>query len=127
MYFGIHGKAEPIRMLLHQAGVDYEDRRLERDEFAAMKESGELPAGQVPLYIEKSGRNINQANAILRFLGRQHGFYFGDDIDESFYVDWSLEASLDLWSTKAYRRWMAEDEDEEADAQAIAEFAKFNQ
>ena len=80
-----------------------------------MKESGELPAGQVPLYIEKSGRSINQANAILRFLGRHHGFYFGDDTDESFLVDWSLEASLDLWSTKAYRRWMAEDEDEEAD------------
>ena len=34
MYFAIHGKAEPIRMLLQQAKQTYHDIQLERDVFA---------------------------------------------------------------------------------------------
>ena len=49
---------------------------------------------------------MNQSNAILRLLGRQHGFYPNDNLDESYLIDWALETSLDLWATKAYTSWL---------------------
>ena len=56
IYFDIYGKAEPIRMLLSYAGVKFEDCQLSlanREEFAKMKANGELPGGQVPVYIDE--------------------------------------------------------------------------
>ena len=32
-YFDIYSRAEPIRMLLHHANIDYEDVRLKKDDF----------------------------------------------------------------------------------------------
>ena len=58
-YFDIHGKAEPMRMLLFKAGAQFTDHRLQREEFAAMKESGALPSGQVPLWTDAEGRVVN--------------------------------------------------------------------
>ena len=36
-YFDVYGAAEPIRMLLHKAGVQYEDNRLTRDQIGELK------------------------------------------------------------------------------------------
>jgi len=75
---------------------------------------------------------MNQANAILRLLGRQYKFYQTSaastpaSLKENYMVDWALETSLDLWSSKAYRRWFMSNEDKEADKLAIENFAKFN-
>ena len=69
-YFQVHGKNEPIVMLLHQAGVDYDFERISREQFHEMKASGALPAGQVPLWRGTDGALKNQSNAILRMLGR---------------------------------------------------------
>ena len=88
-------------MLLHKANVQFIDNQLTFEQFGELKASGALPSGQVPLF-EYQGRELNQSNAILRLLGRQHGFYPNDNIDESYLVDWALETSLDLWASKAY-------------------------
>jgi len=42
-YFGIYGKAEPIRVLLARAKVTFEDERLDKGTFGAKK------AGRVPI------------------------------------------------------------------------------
>ena len=57
-YFDLHGRAEPIRMLLNHAKVEFDDRRLSHEEFAQMRENGALPSGQVPLW-EDEGRQVN--------------------------------------------------------------------
>ena len=62
----------------------------------------------------------------MRKLGRQHGFYFADDEEESFLVDWLFETLADLNGTKAYRRYIADEENEEEDDKAVMDFAKFN-
>ena len=50
-YFAVHGKCEAIRMLLHKAGVQFEDVHISREQLAEMRESGALPAGgQVPIF-----------------------------------------------------------------------------
>ena len=124
-YFSLHAKGEPIRMLLHKAGVQFEDNRLTFEQFGELKTSGVLPNGQVPIF-EYQGRILTQSNAILRLLGRQHGFYLEDDSEESFLIDWALETSLDLWASKAPTHWYFEKTEEE-NAAAIDHFAKFNQ
>lgn len=36
-YFNVRGRAEPIRLLFHAAGVEFEDKRLTSEEWAVMK------------------------------------------------------------------------------------------
>ena len=49
-YFDIHGKAEPMRMCLQMAGAQFTNNTVNHQEFAAMKEAGTVPSGQLPLY-----------------------------------------------------------------------------
>ena len=41
-YFGIKGLAEPSRLILAQAGAEYEDCRITQEEWPALKESKSL-------------------------------------------------------------------------------------
>ena len=94
----------------------------------AQKEAGKFPAGQIPIYELPDGRMLNQSFAILRMLGRQHGYYDGSNIEESFLVDWVLETSIDLSNTRAYRVYMSmgAEPTEEDLAKSKENFAKFN-
>lgn len=77
LYFNIPGKAEPLRLLMNHAGLEFEDYRFEsRDEFMAMKQKGELNFGQVPA-LEIGGSSdktlLVQTAAIARYIGRIAG------------------------------------------------------
>lgn len=39
VYFDIAGAAEPVRWVLEQGGLEWEDKRLTREEFGALKPS----------------------------------------------------------------------------------------
>ena len=94
-YFDLYGRAEPIRMLLNHAKVEFEDKRLTNEEFVEMRDKGLLPSGQVPLW-EDQGRQVNQTAAILRLLGKQHGYYSMDPM-EGFDADWAIETCGDIF------------------------------
>ena len=70
-YFDIPGKAEPIRLACFYAGLELDDYRFgSRDEFTKMKESGELPFGQVPMLrigAPESYSYLGQSNAVRLF------------------------------------------------------------
>jgi len=55
-YFGVYARAEPIRMLLNHARVDFEDRRISFEEWGALK--SQMPAGQIPVW-EENGKIYN--------------------------------------------------------------------
>ena len=67
-YFDVYARAEPLRMALSYAKVDYEDIRVTREQFAKMKEEGKLEFGQLPV-IEKDGKFFGQSSSLLRFIG----------------------------------------------------------
>jgi prostaglandin-H2 D-isomerase / glutathione transferase len=65
-------RGEECRLALHLAGVPFEDERLNRDQWAARKAS--TPFGALPV-LAIEGRQLAQSNAILRFIGSQHGLH----------------------------------------------------
>lgn len=80
-YFDAKGRAEPMRILLAHAGVEYTDKRLERKEWGNLKQN--MPNKKVPVLELDDGMqktNLGQSGAILRFLGKKHGYYPEDPL-----------------------------------------------
>jgi glutathione S-transferase len=77
-YFDISAsRGEECRLALHIAGVDFDDHRIKREEWAALKPT--TPYGSLPL-LEMPGQPVlAQSNAILVLLGRLHGLHPKDD------------------------------------------------
>ena len=48
IYFNARGRAEVSRMILAQAGVEYEDVRYNQEEWQAEKATGKYVLGQLP-------------------------------------------------------------------------------
>jgi len=71
-YFKGAGRAEAIRLTLFWGGVEFEDLRIDREEFLRLKPS--LPAGQLPV-LSRNGDVICQSDAILRYAGQLSGLY----------------------------------------------------
>ncbi|GAB6028478.1 hypothetical protein CHUAL_002637 [Chamberlinius hualienensis] len=92
-YFNGRGLAELSRLVLAQAGVEYEDVRLEKDNWPEIKPT--TPLGQVPI-LEVDGQVIFQSRAIARFLAREHGLAGSNSI-EAARIDGLVDAVYDLW------------------------------
>ena len=92
IYFDIRGRAEPIRLLLEEAGVEYDDVQITQEEWPKLKP--ETPFGQVPIYRE-GDFELAQSHAILRYLARKHGFE-GEDEPQRARCDIAIEAFRDL-------------------------------
>jgi len=95
LYFNLPGKAEPIRWLLEDAGVDYEYKGFAREEWPTIKASNpQLTFGQVPFYAEP-GLALTQSSAISRYLAQKHG-YLGSTPQEAAKIDEMTEGVRDL-------------------------------
>merc|ERR1712088_900086 len=70
VYFDLMGRAELTRLILAQAGVEYEDVRIKREDWPAMKPT--IPWNQLPM-LEYDGRKIDQSVAMARFVARENG------------------------------------------------------
>ncbi|XP_046646245.1 glutathione S-transferase 1-like isoform X1 [Daphnia pulicaria] len=79
-YFNLRGRAELARLILNQAGVEFEDVRFERAEWPALKAS--MPFAQVPV-LEVDGQMLAQSNTISRYLARQHGLAGKDEWEQA--------------------------------------------
>lgn len=66
-------RGEECRLALHIAGVDFDDVRIKREQWSALKPN--TPYGSLP-YLEIPGRpRLAHSNAILVYVGREHGLH----------------------------------------------------
>ena len=97
LYFDIAGRAEAIRILLHIAGIDFEDKRFAFAEWKDIKPT--TPLGQVPvLRIDET--QYTQSSALARYAAKLAGWYPMDDPLQALIVDEVVEAANELM-TKA--------------------------
>ena len=89
-YFDIHGRAEPIRLLLKHAQIPFEDIRFQQADWPPLKESGKFEFKQVPVLELENGTRLSQSISILRYLGRSYGYYPQDD-EMAYLVDSIIE------------------------------------
>eukprot|EP00347_Sterkiella_histriomuscorum_P006503 403352517 len=119
-YFDIYARAEPIRMLLTHAKVEFEDHRINGEQLAELKAEGKLEFGQVPM-VEHDGKYLAQSWSILRYLGKLHGYY-PETSEEAWQVDSIIDAVEDYLG-KYFRAQF--EKDEERKKTTTAEFLAF--
>jgi protein disulfide-isomerase-like protein len=97
-YFQSRGRAEPIRLLFEELGIQYEDVRFSGDEWPQRKAegiaNGLYPFGQLPS-VSIGNKNLVQSLAILKFIGRKYGMY-GSNEEEQTQMDIVLGGLEDL-------------------------------
>jgi len=69
IYFNGRGRAEIVRLVFAEAGVDYTDERIERTAWPGTLKA-ETPFGQLPV-LEVDGKKLCQSNTCARYLARQ--------------------------------------------------------
>jgi len=72
-------RGEECRLALHLAGVDFEDVRIVRADWPAMKLG--TPFGGLPVLEIPGQPPLGQTNAILVLIGRRHGLHPEDDFE----------------------------------------------
>jgi glutathione S-transferase len=79
-YFDFSGsRGEECRLALSVAGVDFTDNRLKRDEWMAKKATS--PFGSLPTFEIPGKPVLAQSNAILTYIGREHGLLPTDSFE----------------------------------------------
>lgn len=71
-YFDFPGsRGEECRLAFHLAGVPFDDERINREQWGALKPN--TPYGSIPVLTVEGRGELAQSNAILSFIGREHG------------------------------------------------------
>lgn len=98
-YMDVEGRAEPTRIALHAAGVEFVDERLGFGEmFARKDEFPKLPIHmQLPL-LAIDGKVLSQSMSVFRYVGQKYGMV-PTDLDKNFKVNEMLELALDIWTS----------------------------
>ncbi len=86
------GRAEPIRIAFHIAGIEFEDHRISFQEFGEIRSNIRFHA--VPV-LEMDGAQITQSNALGRYVGKMAGLYPADHL-QALYCDEVTGALEDL-------------------------------
>lgn len=86
------GRAEPVRIAFHAAGIAFEDNRISFQQFGEVRSNIRFHA--VPS-LEIDGAQITQSNAIGRFVGKMAGLYPEDPL-QALYCDEVTGALEDL-------------------------------
>ncbi|XP_021962915.1 glutathione S-transferase [Folsomia candida] len=79
-YFNFRWLAEPIRYILHYVEEDFEDHRIEMDDWEKVK--AEYPYGKVPV-LEWENKKLSQSFTIARFLAKQYKLTGADDFESA--------------------------------------------
>ena len=94
-------RAEVSRIALFIGDLEFEDLRIDREEFLRAKESGKLDDGtvmpfhQMPVLVV-DGKSIAQTGGIAKFCGKLSGLYPTDDHLNVAQIDQFIDFATDL-------------------------------
>jgi glutathione S-transferase len=92
-YFDFDGsRGEAARLAMHLAGIAFEDKRIGRSDWPAVRD--QYPFQALPV-LEVDGQMIAQSNAINRYVGKLTGLYPKDDLQAAI-VDEVMDAVEDI-------------------------------
>lgn len=97
-YFNVKALAEPLRILFAYAKVDYEDIRVPKEEWPALKPT--MPMGQMPV-LEIDGIRLHQSIAIGRYLSKKFGLAGANDW-ENLLIDIAIDTVNDFRQSEFY-------------------------
>jgi glutathione S-transferase len=86
------GRAEPVRIAFHAAGIEFEDHRISFDEFMKTRDTMRFRCAPV---LEIDGTVVTQSNSMLRYVGKMADLYPSDSI-QALYCDEAMGAVEDL-------------------------------
>jgi glutathione S-transferase len=85
IYFASRGRAEALRVILAEAGVDWDEHPIGRGtppgpdgrptDIPALQATGTMPFDAFPVYEEPDGFRLAQTLAIASYLGRTHNLH----------------------------------------------------
>jgi glutathione S-transferase len=92
-YFEWYGEGEAVRMMLTQAGIEFEDHRVLKEEWATLKD--ETHFGDLPILELDDGTKLYKATPIINYIASLCGFepkdpmqlYKGNMLYESIFQD----------------------------------------
>ena len=79
-YFNIRGRAELIRLIFVQGSVQYEDKRIAKEEWVELKPK--TPNGSLPT-LEVDGKTLPGSIPIARFVAERFGLAGSNDIENT--------------------------------------------
>ena len=91
-YFQGRGRAETVRFIFKQAGVDFEDIRLAKEQWAEFKPK--TPYGSMPV-LEVDGKMLAASHSIQRYLAEEFGLA-GSSAWENAQLDSIIDVCFDL-------------------------------
>jgi len=112
------GRAEPVRIAFHAAGIEFEDHRIAFPEFVETR--GDFRFTAVPV-LEIDGVAVTQSNGMLRYIGKQTGLYPEDNL-QALYCDEALGAVEDSYHKMVRTFFLEGDELKEARKKLIDEW-----
>tara|TARA_B100000579_G_scaffold148154_1_gene120168 strand:- start:575 stop:1231 length:657 start_codon:yes stop_codon:yes gene_type:complete len=101
-YFNIpFWRAEVSRLALFIGDIDFEDYRINKEEYNTFKEIGELPNKKIAPFkqlpvLDVDGKIFAQTGAIARYCGKLSGLYPKNNSYEAALIDQIIEAAQDI-------------------------------
>jgi len=108
-YFNLRARAEPARLILAQAGQDYEDARLPApwDDMAPWQElKPNTPFGQLPV-LNVNGVEIAQSMTVARYVAREFGLAGTNNLESALMdaiVDAVSEATEKMYNAYVFEK-----------------------
>ncbi|CAG9805032.1 unnamed protein product [Chironomus riparius] len=78
-YFNVKALAEPLRFLLSYKNIPFDDVRIQKEDWPAIKDT--MPMGQMPI-LEIDGKRAHQSVAMARYLAKQVGLVGSNDWED---------------------------------------------
>ena len=116
-YFNAKGTAEVSRFIFAYTGLEYEDRRVDDEEWRQLESS--TPFGVLPV-LEENGRKLGGSMIIARHLGEKNGLAGRDEFENAEIA--SIADAVNDLNQEIGKIWFEEDEERRAEmARALKE------